>query len=148
MPRRWRHCRWSNANAAVGGRSTRVKEALHSSSMNRPLRAARLGPRDVQVERRAGGVIHLRSPHPLGPYPRHLLERLAFWAERAPERTLFAQRDKALGWRTLNYRDALGKARRVGQSLIDKGLSAERPLAVLSGNDIEHAVLHLGAMYA
>src|SRR5438045_3769911 len=72
---------------------TSVKEALHSPSMNRPLRSVRLGPREVQVERRSGGVIHLRSPHALGPYPRHLLERLAYWAERAPERTLFAQRN-------------------------------------------------------
>ena len=116
--------------------------------MTRRLRPVRLGPRDVLVEKRAGGVIHLRSPHELGPYPRHLLEPLAYWAARAPERTLFAQRDKAGGWRTLNYRDALGQARRVGQFLMDKGLSAERPLAVLSGNDIEHALLHLGAMYA
>ena len=116
--------------------------------MNRRLRAVRLGPRDVLVERRAGGVIHLRSPHALGPYPQHLLEPLAYWAERAPERALFAQRAKAGGWRTLNYRDALVRARRVGQFLIEKELSAERPLAVLSGNDIEHALLHLGAMYA
>ena len=115
--------------------------------MNRRLRAVRLGPRDVLVERRAGGVIHLRSPHALGPYPQHLLEPLAYWAERAPERALFAQRAKAGGWRTLNYRDALARARRVGQFLIEKELSAERPLAVLSGNDIEHALLHVGAMY-
>jgi feruloyl-CoA synthase len=116
--------------------------------MNRRLRPVRLGPREVLVEHRVGGVIHLRSPHALGPYPRHLLERLAYWAERAPERTLFAQRDKAGGWRTLNYRDALVRARRVGQFMMEKELSAERPLAVLSGNDIEHALLHLGAMYA
>src|SRR5438094_103937 len=31
---------------------------------------------------------------------------------------------------------------------LKRDLSAERPLAVLSGNDIEHALLHLGAMYA
>src|SRR5438067_5467786 len=131
---------------ARGNRGAGVAVALHSVVMNRPLRPVRLGPRDVRVERRAGGVIHMRSPHELGPYPRHLLERLAFWAARAPERTLFAQRDKAGGWRTLNYRDALGKAQRVGQFLMEQGLSAERPLVVLSGNDIEHALLHLGAM--
>jgi feruloyl-CoA synthase len=34
----------------------------------------------------------------------------------------------------------------VGQYLLEKKLSAERPLVVLSGNDIEHALLHLGAM--
>ena len=107
----------------------------------------RLGPRDVLVERRAGGVIHLRSPHALAPYPRHLLERLEHWAALAPARPLFAQRASQGGWRTLGYADALKKARRVGQFLLEKRLSAERPLAVLSGNDIEHALLHLAAMY-
>src|SRR2546428_234851 len=114
--------------------------------MDRPLRPLRLGPTDVTVERRAGGVIHLRSPHPLGPYPRRLTERLEHWAERAPERTLFAQRD-GNAWRSVSYGEALQKARRIGAALLAKGLSAERPLVVLSGNDIEHGLLHLGAMY-
>ena len=115
--------------------------------MNRPLRAVRLGPREVRVERCAGGVIHLRAPQELGSYPRHLLERLTYWAERAPERTLFAQRHADGGWRSISYRESLVKARRVGQYLLERHISAERPLAVLSGNDIEHALLHLGAMY-
>ena len=111
------------------------------------MRAVRLGPSEVAIERRPGGVIHLRSPHALAPYPRHLLERLRHWAERAPDRTLFAQRSGG-GWRTLSYGEALAKARRIGQALLDRELSAERPLVVLSGNDIEHALLHFGAMYA
>jgi len=115
--------------------------------MKRAMRPVRLGPSDVEVERRPGGVIHLRSPHTLEPYPQHLIERLRYWAERAPERTLFAQRAGS-GWRTLTYGDALVRARRVGQALLDRDLSAERPLVVLSGNDIEHGLLHLGAMYA
>jgi len=115
--------------------------------MNRPLRAVRLGPREVRVERRAGGVIHLRSPHALEAYPSHLLERLEYWAERSPQRVLFAQRNAAGGWRTVSYVVALAKARRVGQYLLEQRLSVDRPLAVLSGNDIEHALLHLGAMY-
>ena len=114
--------------------------------MTRPLRSVRLGPTDVVVERRPGGVIGLRSPHALGAYPPHLIERLEHWAERAPERTLFAQRAGA-GWRTLSFGQALEKARRVGAALLSAGLSAERPLVVLSGNDLEHALLHLGAMY-
>src|SRR2546423_13031333 len=102
--------------------------------MNRRLRAVRLGPRDVLVERRAGGVIHLRSPHALGPYPRHLLERLAYWAERAPERALFAQRDKAGGWRAPDYRAALARAGRGREFPVEKGLSAGRPPPALSGH--------------
>jgi feruloyl-CoA synthase len=111
------------------------------------MRPVRLGPSDVEVERRPGGAIHLRSPHALGPHPRHLIERLRYWAERAPERTLLAQRGGS-GWRKLTYGDALQHARRIGQALLDRELSAERPLVVLSGNDIEHGLLHLGAMYA
>jgi feruloyl-CoA synthase len=115
--------------------------------MGRPLRAVRLGPREVRLERGAAGVIHLRSPHALAPYPRHLLERLEYWAARSPQRMLFAQRNAAGGWRTVTYAGALAMARRLGQYLLDQRLSVERPLAVLSGNDIEHALLHLGAMY-
>jgi len=111
------------------------------------MRAVRLGPTDVRLERGAGGVIHLRSPVPLAAYPRHLVERLRHWAERDPQRTLFAQRS-GVGWRTLTYGEALQRARRVGQALLERELSAERPLVVLSGNDIEHALLHLGALYA
>jgi feruloyl-CoA synthase len=112
----------------------------------RPLRKVALGPRDVLVERRTGDIVHLRSPHALPAYPAKLTERLEHWARVAPERVLFAQR-QGDGWRTLTYRQALERARRVGQYLLQKELSPERPLVVLSGNDIEHALLHLGAMY-
>jgi feruloyl-CoA synthase len=115
--------------------------------VNGGTRAVRLGPTEVVVERRAGGIIHLRSPHALGPYPAKLTERLEHWARVAPDRTLFAQRSGS-GWRVLSYQEAVVRARRVGEALLQKGLSAERPLVVLSGNDIEHALLHLGAMYA
>ena len=108
----------------------------------RPTRKVALGAKDVAVERRAGGILHLRSPHSLGPYPRKLSERLEHWAAVAPERVFLAQRGRAL-----TYAQALERTRRVGQYLLDKQLSPERPLVVLSGNDLEHALLHLGAMY-
>ena len=107
----------------------------------------RFGAQEVLWERRADGAILLRAKGELGPYPRHLLEPLRHWAQAAPERVLFAQRAAGGGWRTLKYGEALERARRVGAFLLKKGLSAERPLVVLSGNDIEHALLHLGAMY-
>ena len=42
----------------------------------------------------------------------------------------------------------LERARALGQGLVDLGLSAERPLAVLSGNDLEHLQLMFAAMLA
>jgi feruloyl-CoA synthase len=106
----------------------------------------RLGPREVSTERRADGSVLLRSPHVPRRHPEKMTRRLEHWAARAPERTFLAQRSGD-GWRRLTYRDALERARRIGEYLLRKGLSAERPLAVLSGNDLEHALLHLGAMY-
>ena len=113
----------------------------------RRTRSVRLAEPAVVVEHRAHGAVHLRSPHQLGPYPAKLTERLEHWARVAPDRILFAQRSGA-AWRVLTFRDALARARRVGAALLEKGLSADRPLVVLSGNDLEHALLHLGAMYA
>jgi len=113
----------------------------------RPTRSVRLGPTDIVAERRVDGCVLLRSPHALGPYPRKLTERLDFWAAQAPGRLFLAQRDGA-GWRTLSYGQARERARRVGQYLLEQQLSAERPLLVLSGNDLEHALLALGALYA
>src|SRR5687768_15144290 len=115
--------------------------------MTRPTRPVRLGPRDVVWLRDADGVLLLRSPHPLPAYPRKLTEKLEYWAARAPDRLFLAQRDASGGWRSITYAQALEQARRIGAYLLKKELSAERPLMVLSGNDIEHALLHLGAMY-
>ena len=42
----------------------------------------------------------------------------------------------------------LAAVRRVAQALLDRKLSAERPLVILSGNSLEHALLALAAMHA
>jgi len=115
--------------------------------MTRPVREVRLGPAEVLVERDEDGTLRLRSPHALARYADRLTDRLEYWADRAPERVLFAQRNDTGGWRTVGYREALGRARRIGAALIARGLSADRPVAVLSGNDIEHALVQLAAIY-
>jgi feruloyl-CoA synthase len=89
----------------------------------------------------------LRSPHALTPYPKRLTERLVHWAREAPERPFIAQRDAAGGWRHLTYADAHRRVRAIGQSLLTRGLSRERPLVILSDSDIEHALLALGCMH-
>ena len=112
-----------------------------------PVRPVRLGPRDVVVEHKPDGTIHLGSPHPLAPYPAKMTERLEYWAATAPERTYLAQRDAAGGWRKLSYGETLAQVRRIAAALAQRDLSPERPVVILSGNDIEHALLGLAAMY-
>ena len=75
-----------------------VKERRPEAAPAAPVRPVRLGPRDVTVERRRDGTIHLTSPHALAPYPEKLSERLEHWAATAPERVFLAQRDAAGGF--------------------------------------------------
>ena len=110
------------------------------------VRAVRLGPRDVVSARRDDGTILLTSPHALAPYPAKLTERLEHWAAAAPARTFLAQR-AASGWRKLTYGETLACVCRIGAALLERGLSPERPLVILSGNDVEHALIALAAMY-
>jgi feruloyl-CoA synthase len=108
----------------------------------------RILPADTLIEYRPDGAVLVRSPHPLGPYPPNITERLEHWAVHAPGRTFLAQRDSADGWQRLTYGAALARVRSIAQALIDRRLSASRPLLILSGNSIEHGLLALAAMYA
>jgi feruloyl-CoA synthase len=121
--------------------------AAASIQTHGPLRTVKLGPADVMVERRSDGAILLRSPHQLPPYPRNLTQRLAHWASAAPDRIFLAQRDAGGGWRTLTYAQALAQTRAIAAVLLQRDLSPERPIAILSGNDIEHGLLGLAAMH-
>jgi feruloyl-CoA synthase len=110
-------------------------------------RPVSLGPSEVEVVRRLDGSVILRSPHQLAAYPPRITDRLDEVAALSPQRVLFAQRT-GTGWRTISYASARDHARRIAGALLARRLSAERPVVVLSGNDIEHALIELGALYA
>ena len=76
-----------------------------------------------------------------------LSEPLEHWAKAAPDRVFLGQRDAQDRWRTLGYAQVLSQVKRIGAALLRRGLSAERPIAIISGNDIEHALLGLAAVY-
>jgi feruloyl-CoA synthase len=116
-------------------------------SREAPIRKVPLGEADVAAMHRDDGATFLRSPHVLGPYPRCLTERLERWAHETPDRTFVAQRDPRGGWRTLTYGETLPRVRAIAQALLDRGLSHERPIAILSENDVEHLLLMLAAMH-
>ncbi len=112
-----------------------------------PLRPVSLAALDVDVATGVGGALYLRSRLPLPPYPDRLTDRLEHHAREVPGRIFIAERDAAGGWRAVTYAAALAAARAIGQALLDRGLSPERPLCILSGNDIDHALLGLAALY-
>jgi feruloyl-CoA synthase len=97
---------------------------------------------------RDGETWYVDAVTPLGPIPRRWTDCLARGAAAHPERTLVARRGPDGSWIRIGYAAMLRRARHIGQALLDRGLSAERPLAILSGNDLEHFQLALGAAYA
>ena len=112
-----------------------------------PLRPVRLGTLDAVLKRDANGVIYVGNAQVLAPYHRTLSEPLEHWAKAAPDRVFLAQRDVSNAWRKLTYAEALRHVRRIGAALLRRGLSAEKPIVIISGNDIAHALLALAAMH-
>ncbi len=113
-----------------------------------PLRAVAFGDPAVSVERRESGIIYLRPRTALGDYPARLTDRLHHWAAVAPDRTFMAERDAGGDWRRITYAQLLASSRHIASALLARGLSADRPVVILSGNSIDHALLAFGALYA
>jgi feruloyl-CoA synthase len=111
-----------------------------------PIRPARLGGRDFVLDRKPDGTIYIRSPHKLDSYPDKLTERLVHWATHTPDRVFMADRIDGK-WRHTSYADTLNRIRRIAAALLTRDLSPERPIVILSGNDLEHQWLSLAAMH-
>src|ERR1043165_7221711 len=116
-------------------------------SETRRMRQGKRWAPEVVVERRDDGTIYLTSGRALPSYPDKLTDRLIHWASVAPGRVFMAERGADGAWRKLPYAQTLQKVRRIGAALLARNLSAERPIAILSGNDLEHALLGLAANY-
>jgi feruloyl-CoA synthase len=100
-----------------------------------------------------GGVQYLSAEQALEDFPARITDRLQHWAHAAPDRTFMARREKLPDgttgdWQHISYSHAWASARCIAQALIDRGLSADRPVAILSENDLDHALLALGCMVA
>jgi feruloyl-CoA synthase len=111
------------------------------------VRAVRLRTSGATVEHLTDGAVRLRSDETLSPYPKVLTDRLAHWAWTSPERTCLAKRNPNGDWRRLTYAQAMTAIRRIGQALLSRNLSADRPVMVLSENDLEHALLMLAGQH-
>ena len=114
-----------------------------------PFRKIEWLARDIAVERRPDGVIVLKSRTPLDPFEPHIPASLAKWAAARPDHTWLAQRKgPERQWRKVSYGEAKRTADALTQALLDMKLPAGRPVAILSGNSIEHALMTQAAMQA
>ena len=107
----------------------------------------------VNMREGAGGVRYMSADQKLEDYATRITDRLVHWATTKPKATMLAKRvknaDGSLGdWRHISYGQAWESAQAIAQALIDRGLSAERPVVIMSENDLEHALLSLGCLVA
>ena len=121
-----------------------------STPVFRPLT---FGVTEVELRGDPAGVQYLRAAQPLQSFPDRITDRLAHWARVAPERSFMAKREKLPDartgdWQHISYAQAWQRARYIAQALINRGLSADKPVAILSENDLDHALLALGCMVA
>jgi len=103
-------------------------------------------PAEVNVDRRGDGSMILRSPRPLLPYARCTTEWLTQWATQCPERVFLMERSGA-DWRRVTYQEALHDVRLIAQGLLERDPERRHPIAILSDNSIDHALLALAVQY-
>ena len=114
-------------------------------------RAMRYGITRVERKEASHGVQYVQAEQALMPHPQRMTDKLLHWAQHTPDRTLLARRERLADgrtgdWQHLSYGRALAGARRIGQALLQRKLSADRPVVILSENSLEHAMLALGCM--
>jgi feruloyl-CoA synthase len=105
--------------------------------------------RDIAVERRPDGVIIMKSRISLKAYEKHIPASLAKWAVEKADRTWLAQRAGSdRQWRKLSFAEAKRTVDALTQGILNLKLPEGRPVAILSGNSIEHALMTMAAMQA
>jgi feruloyl-CoA synthase len=122
---------------------------MQTAVTSAPFRPIDFLPRDIEVERRNDGTTVLRNRVPLQAYEKHIPAFLRRWGQETPDRVFIAQRRGAdRAWKKVTYGEALATVDHLTQALLDLNLSETRPVMVLSGNSIEHALLMMAAMQA
>ena len=108
---------------------------------------------DIEQTQLGDGAIHLKSTVSLLSRPHRMTDRLLHWAKETPDKVFIGQKNEQGQWDTLTYRETLEKVESLAKFLLDSKVDVDHPLAILSGNSIEHglmalAALHLGLPYS
>jgi feruloyl-CoA synthase len=123
---------------------TAARRAVSERPPFRPIAYATV---DIRAERAGDGSLLIRSATPLGSHDPSLARLFRAAVVAQPARVFLAER-AGEGWRTVTYAQARTLVDALAQALIDRGLSADRPVMILSGNAIDHALLMLAGFTA
>jgi len=107
---------------------------MNAAPQNYPERLVKLGGHEINFHY-DNETLYISPKEQLKDYPQKLTDRLL--------------RNAQGEWTKLSYSDTVQKAWHIAQALHNRSdLSTERPLLILSGNDLEHLLLSMGAMLA
>ncbi len=102
----------------------------------------------VALDERPDGSMLFRSTQPLPAPDRCVGVWLERWADEDPSRPLLMERDPGDSeWRPLTFGQARSRVHAIATWLLGQDVSASRPIMVLSGNSVRHALLALAAMH-
>jgi feruloyl-CoA synthase len=122
----------------------KMQQSSHASAPMHPIDFA---PIDVSCESSADGSRRLSSRTQLGSYDPSLANLFHSAVDREPTRVFLAER-VGESWQKLTYEHTRLLVNALAAALIERGLSADRPLMILSGNAIDHALLMLAGFTA
>ena len=121
--------------------------AQNPASARSEVRQVRLRTSGAKLERRPDGTLLVKPDEQLREYPKVLTDRVAHWAREFPDRVCIAKRDATGEWRRLTYAQIWESIRSVGEALLAFGLSADRPVMILSENDFDQFILTLAGQH-
>jgi len=116
-------------------------------SVSTGVRKVRMRTSGASIRPLPGGGFLIEPDEALQAYPNVLTDRLLHWAQVSPQKVCIAKRGADDQWRSLTYAQVWESVRSIGQALLDRGLSVERPVAILSENDLEHFLLTLAGQH-
>ena len=99
------------------------------------------------IQTRDDGTIIMEQVDPLPAHLPTLADYLDKWADATPDRVWIARREEGGDWRKITYGEGQRVARCLGAGLLQMGLGPEKPLLILSGNSLEHALLGAACFY-
>ena len=120
---------------------------MNEHAARAPHRPIAFAPAQAQRVTDPDGTIRITCPAPLEAYDPSLARLFRAAVERQPA-GVFLQERKADGWHRLTWEQARGTVDALAAALLARGLSAERPVMILSGNAIDHALLMLAGYTA
>ena len=114
-------------------------------SVFRPISLGNLKP--PRITHTDDGSMLVESGEPLADFPARLTDRIEHWANLKPDHVCAAQRQGDGRWRELTYGQLVHRAKQIGAALLERDLSADQPIMILSGNDLEQLELTIAAMW-